>query len=98
MEDFVPRGRVSDVHAPLRSKRVRGSKSPWITTELKKMMHLRDRLKIKAIRSGDAIDWNNFKRARNNVNNAIDLIHDGRHVGFAIIMQISYSLLRGQTT
>ena len=35
------------------------------------MMHLRDRLKIKAIRSGDAIDWNNFKRACNNVNNAI---------------------------
>ena len=28
----------------------------------------------------------------------IDLIHDGRHVGFAIIMQISYSHLRGQTT
>ena len=27
----------------------------------------------------------------------IDLIHDGRHVGFAIIMQISYTLLRGQT-
>ena len=26
---------VSDVHAPLRSKRVRGSKSSWITTELK---------------------------------------------------------------
>ena len=36
---------VSDLHAPLRSKRVHGSKSPWITTELKKMMHLRDRLK-----------------------------------------------------
>ena len=29
---------------------------------------------------------------------AIDLIHDSRHVGFAIIMQISYTLLRGQTT
>ena len=26
---------------------------------------------VSAIRSGDAIDWNNFKRARNNVNNAI---------------------------
>ena len=26
---------------------------------------------MKAIRSGDAIDWNNFKRARNNVSNAI---------------------------
>ena len=60
---------VSDVDAPLRSKRVRAFKSPWITTELKKMMHLRDRLKIKAILSGDANDWNNF--TRNNVNNAI---------------------------
>ena len=28
----------------------------------------------------------------------IDLIHDSRHVGFAIIMQISDTLLRGQTT
>ena len=28
----------------------------------------------------------------------IHLIQDGRHVGLAIIMQISYSLLRGQTT
>ena len=28
----------------------------------------------------------------------IDLIHDGRHVGFAIIMQISYTSLRRQTT
>ena len=27
----------------------------------------------------------------------INLTHDGRHVGFAIIMQISYKLLRGQT-
>ena len=28
----------------------------------------------------------------------IDLIHDSRHVGFAIIMQISYTFLKGQTT
>ena len=35
------------------------------------MMHLRDGLKIKAIRSGDPNDWNNFKRARNNANNTI---------------------------
>ena len=62
---------VSHVHAPLRSKRVHGSKGPWITTELKKMMHLRDRLKVKAIRSGDPNDWNDFKRAHDNVNNAI---------------------------
>ena len=41
------------------------------------MVHLRDRLKIKAIRSGDAIDWNNFKRSRNNVNNAIKIARKG---------------------
>ena len=35
------------------------------------MMHLRDRLKVKAIRSGYPNDWNNFQRARNNANNAI---------------------------
>ena len=35
------------------------------------MMHLRDRPKIKDIRSGDRNDWNNFKRARNNANNGI---------------------------
>ena len=28
----------------------------------------------------------------------IDLTHNGRHVGFAIIMQISNTLVRGQTT
>ena len=26
---------------------------------------------------------------------SIDLIHDGRHIGFAILMQISYTLLGG---
>ena len=34
-------------------------------------MQFRDRLKIKAIRSGDPSDWNDFKRARNKANNAI---------------------------
>ena len=39
--------------------------------------------------SGDVIRRNGEK---------IDFIHDGLRVGFAIIMQISYTLLRGQTT
>ena len=82
---------VSGAHVPLRSKRVRGSKSPWITTELKKMMHLRDRLRIKAIRSGDAIDRNNFKRARNNVNNAIE------NAKKSYFIEIFYSLRRQLT-
>ena len=42
---------VVEMHAPSRTRRVRLSKSPWITPELKTHMHERDILKIKAIRS-----------------------------------------------
>ncbi len=62
---------VVEMHAPLRTRRVRLSKSPWITPELKRHMHERDILKIKAIRSKDIYDWAAFKKARNSVNNAI---------------------------
>ena len=53
------------------TKRVRGSKAPWITTELKQLMHQRDVLKIKAIQSKNPQDWSAFKKARNTVNNDI---------------------------
>ena len=36
-------------HALLRTKRVRASNSPWITPQLKKRLHERDILKLKAI-------------------------------------------------
>ena len=38
---------VCDLHAPLHTKYVRASKSPWITSELKNLMYRRDRLKIR---------------------------------------------------
>ena len=47
---------VCDKHAPLRTKHVRASKIPWITSELKNLMYRRDRLKIKALRTGDLIN------------------------------------------
>ena len=45
-----------DKHAPLRTKRMRTSLSPWITPQLKKRMHYKNVLKVKAIRSGNACD------------------------------------------
>jgi len=42
---------VCDAHAPLRSKRLRPSKSSWISTKLKKRMNYRDHLKKKAVKS-----------------------------------------------
>ena len=56
---------VCDVHAPLHTKYVRASKSLWITSELKNLMYRRDRLKIKALWTGDPSDWSNFKKLRN---------------------------------
>ena len=53
--------------------RVRARSSPWITSELKKQMHNRNILKIKAIRSKYPFDWMQFKKQRNIVNNEIRL-------------------------
>ena len=60
-----------DKHAPLRNKRVRSCKSPWITSQLKQRLHARDILKLKATPSGDPDDWCKFKKLRNTVNNEI---------------------------
>ena len=62
---------MCDLHAPLRTKHVRASRSPYITPELKNLMYWRDHLKIKALRTGDPSDWSNFKKLHNEVNNTI---------------------------
>ena len=46
---------ILDKHAPLRKARVRRRGSPWITSELKKQMHEKDILKIKAVKSNDPV-------------------------------------------
>ena len=57
------------------TKHVRASKSPWITPAgLKNLLYRRDRLKIKALRTGDPSDWINFKKLRNEVYNAIKTV------------------------
>ena len=52
---------VCDAHAPLKSKRLRPSKSSWITTRLKTRMNYRDHLKKKAVKSNSLIDWNHYR-------------------------------------
>ena len=64
---------IVNKHAPLRTMRVRTRSSPWITSELKKRMHDRDILKIKASKSNDSNDWSLFKKQRNIVNSEIRL-------------------------
>ena len=51
-------------HAPLRSRRIRNRKSPWITKDLRRQIFNRDYLKKKAVTSND-------RQARNHINNEI---------------------------
>ena len=67
---------VVDAHAPLRTKRVRSKRSPWITSELKKCMHERDIMKLKAIHSKNLQDWGEFKRLHNKVNSDIRIVKE----------------------
>ena len=60
-----------DKHAPMRSKRIWNKKSPWITHELIRKMRKRDFLKKKAEQTKDQSCWDDFKTARNEVNNSI---------------------------
>ena len=60
-----------DKHAPLCTKCFQASKSPWITPQLKKRMHCKNVLKVKAVCSGNACDWMIFRKCRNAVNSEI---------------------------
>ena len=63
---------VCEKHAPMKTKRTRDSKSPWITTFLKKRMNFRDRLKRKAIKTKDPLIWKQFRIVKNQVNREIN--------------------------
>ena len=62
---------VCDRHAPYKRKIVRGVKCPWLTGETKKLMNQRDFFLRKARRSGAEVDWNAYRRLRNQVSNKI---------------------------
>ena len=64
---------IANKHAPLRTMRVRTRSFPWTTSELKKRMHDRDIVKIKASKSNDSNDWSLLKKQRNMVNSEIRL-------------------------
>ena len=62
----------ADKHAPLKSKRVRQKRCPWITGDLHCKTR-RDFLKNQEMSSSDSTAWDQYKRARNQANNTIKL-------------------------
>lgn len=62
---------VADKHAPIRTKRVRHKKSPWITPHIRTLIINRNKLKRKAVINNTPDLWCDFKKVRNAVNNEI---------------------------
>ena len=59
---------VVNFHAPLRTRRARINKVPWINSELKKGMRDRDAAKRKAMALNDPRDRAKYKKMRNTIN------------------------------
>ena len=62
---------VANKHAPIKSGRVRNKNSPWINSEIRKLIIERDCLKKQAIKTGNRDDWIKFKKVKNKTNRII---------------------------
>ena len=62
---------VADQHAPVKTKRVRRTASPWLTHEIKLLIIKRDGAKLSARNSNDPKLWSDYKSLRNQVNREI---------------------------
>ena len=62
---------IVNSHAPIKTKRVRSRKVPWVTSDLRKGMRDRNVAKWKAIKSNDPQDWAVYKRLRNKINGEV---------------------------
>lgn len=62
---------IANTHAPIRTMKVRHNKCPWLTSDLKKMIHRRNYLKKQATKTSDPQVWDEFKQTRNLVNNEV---------------------------
>ena len=62
---------VANLHAPVKKKRVRNSKAPWLTPEIKQLMWERDKIKRIATVTNDQLKWAEYRRLKNRVNHSI---------------------------
>ena len=62
---------VANLHAPVKKRRVRNSKAPWLTPEIKRLMWERDKIKQIATVTGDQLKWAEYRRLKNRVNHSI---------------------------
>ena len=62
---------VANKHAPIKKTRIKGVKTPWMTSDLKNAMHDWDFHHAKAIKTNSKYHWNTFKKMKNFVNKEV---------------------------
>ena len=60
-----------DIHAPIKKKRLRYNKSPWINSSLISKLRERDSLKKRFDKNPNDVIWSKYKKTRNEVNKLI---------------------------
>ena len=60
---------VANLHAPVKKRRVRNSKAPWLIPEIKRLTW--DKIKRIATVTGDQLKWAEYRRLKNHVNHSI---------------------------
>ena len=62
---------VSDIYAPVKTRKVRSTYAPWLTTEIRCEMNKRDYLKKRAVKSSSKSLYRDYQLKRNEVNKLI---------------------------
>jgi len=60
-----------DKFVPEKKMIVKGKPSPWYTARVANYKKLRDKAKVRALKSQNELDWKNYRRTRNNYNCSI---------------------------
>lgn len=62
---------VADQHAPTKKQRIKGLKTPWMTSYLSNLMHDRDYYHKKAVKSKCENHWSTYRKLRCKVNEEV---------------------------
>ena len=62
---------IADINAPVRSRKVRSDRQPWMTDEIKKLSFHRDYLKKKAVMLNSSAFHSSYKKCKNKVTKLI---------------------------
>ena len=65
---FTKFSTLLDIHAPIKKKRLRCNKSPWINSSLISKLRERDSLKKRFDKNPNDVIWSKYKKIRNEVN------------------------------